>query len=69
MTREEHIKLIDDAIDEIMNNLAKGILISRYTIGQTTIEKRNPLELLETLHGIKAKIVKAGANQGVQFVF
>lgn len=69
MTKEEKLKLIDEAIDEVLANLKNGFEISEYEIDGIKIKKKSPLELISELQKIKKSIIKQSLPNSVQYVF
>lgn len=58
MTTQERILLIDNAIDDVLDNLKDGIEIKEYWIDNLKVVKRSPLELISELRRIRASIIK-----------
>ncbi|PAF53252.1 hypothetical protein BKH42_06910 [Helicobacter sp. 13S00482-2] len=53
MTLKQRIQAIDEARDEILNNLKDGIEISEYSIDGVNIKKRSPIEMIAELEKLK----------------
>ncbi|WP_121756906.1 hypothetical protein [Helicobacter felis] len=49
---------IEAAIQDILDNLANGIEISKYEIDGIRVERRSPLELINQLEKLKVKMSK-----------
>ncbi|WP_104753709.1 hypothetical protein [Helicobacter salomonis] len=52
------IAKIEAAIQDILDNLAHGIEISKYEIDGIRVERRSPLELINQLEKLKAKLAR-----------
>ncbi|MDL0089915.1 hypothetical protein [Campylobacter gastrosuis] len=63
MTPKERLALIDNAIDEVLNNLQNGIEIKEYWIDNLKVSKRSPLELITELRKIRAVTIKDATKQ------
>lgn len=69
MNKVEKVRLIDEAINEVLANLKNGFEISEYEIDGIKIKKKSPLELINELEKIKHSIIKKSLPNSVQYVF
>ncbi|WP_104740555.1 hypothetical protein [Helicobacter bizzozeronii] len=60
---------IDTAIQNILDNLANGIEISKYEIDGIKIEKRSPLELINQLEKLKMRLSSKPLPRYLQYRF
>ncbi|WP_104639940.1 hypothetical protein [Helicobacter bizzozeronii] len=60
---------IEAAIQNILDNLANGIEISKYEIDGIRIEKRSPLELINQLEKLKMRLSAKPLPRYVQYRF
>lgn len=70
MQIKERIKLIDDAIDNILTNLNNGIEIKSYQIDNIRVEKRSAFDLITELRKMRS-FLAADMNKktGITYVF
>ena len=69
MDKEQKIAKIDEAIDDVLNNLKNGFEISEWEIDGIKIKKKSPLELIAELNKLKKTIIKTALPKSVQYVF
>ncbi|WP_120952179.1 hypothetical protein [Helicobacter sp. L8] len=60
---------IESAIQDILDNLAKGIEISKYEIDGIRVEKRSPLELINQLERLKMRLSAKPLPRYLQYKF
>ncbi|WP_104759853.1 hypothetical protein [Helicobacter bizzozeronii] len=60
---------IEAAIQNILDNLANGIEISKYEIDGIRIEKRSPLELINQLERLKVRLSTKPLPRYLQYKF
>lgn len=65
----ENLELINKAIEHVLKDMAEGNFITKYTIGNTTIEKPSSIELLKELENIKKRYIKSKYPNSIQYVF
>lgn len=73
MNITQKIRLIDNAIDKVLDSLSEGIEIKEYWIDNIKVVKKSPLELVTELRKIKKALIadeRAKTQPKVkQFVF
>lgn len=73
MNIAQKIRLIDNAIDKVLDSLSEGIEIKEYWIDNIKVVKKSPLELVTELRKIKKALIadeRAKTQPKVkQFVF
>ncbi|WP_158653614.1 hypothetical protein, partial [Helicobacter salomonis] len=63
------IAKIEAAIQDILDNLANGIEISKYEIDGIRVERRSPLELINQLERLKTRLSSKPLPRYLQYKF